>query len=513
MPKKPFCERIPSFFVLLAGVLFVLILCLLIVFDGSLSFAFQNRALASNGVLAVLALGLILFCLLVNRRFFHKWTARASKIRPQKWLLLLGAAHGLLFIAQWILLRSLWFYPGWDVLPVRQAAEDIARGLPISNSDYFWMIPHNAPLTLLLSVPYWIGLQLGLAEPYIMLPISGALFINLSCFFTTLSLFRMTRSLRATGFGFALSTVWILLSPYVSVPYSDAFSILFPALALCLSLSGLRPIPKWFWVTAVSFLGASIKPHVMIFWIALVLLECARQLSRLAHWRKNGKRLALFAAALLLALLPGLALQNTAKPLLAGDPNPEGQLPPSHYLMMGFNLQTYGGNAPEDEAFSLSFPTLAERKQANYQEIGRRLTSMSLPKAIEFFSAKLYKAYNSGTFAWNGSFLQLEVPRRTDALSALLRSLYYTNGASNGLFVSACQVLWLAVLLLCAFAFTFGRKKQPHLPPLALTLLGLSAYLLLFECWPRYLFLYAPFFVVCATLGLQSLARAIPSGK
>ena len=35
------------------------------------------------------------------------------------------------------------------------------------------------------------------------------------------------------------------------------------------------------------------------------------------------------------------------------------------------------------------------------------------------------------------------------------------------------------------------------------TLIGLTAYLLLFEVWPRYLFLYAPFFVILSSLAFD----------
>ena len=34
-------------------------------------------------------------------------------------------------------------------------------------------------------------------------------------------------------------------------------------------------------------------------------------------------------------------------------------------------------------------------------------------------------------------------------------------------------------------------------------MIGLTAYLLLFEVWPRYLFLYAPFFVILASLAFD----------
>ena len=63
-------------------------------------------------------------------------------------------------------------------------------------------------------------------------------------------------------------------------------------------------------------------------------------------------------------------------------------------------------------------------------------------------------------------------------------------------------ILWLCLLTLCAFA-AIRLRKHPAVAVLALTLLGLTAYLLLFEVWPRYSFLYAPFFVILASLALE----------
>ena len=60
------------------------------------------------------------------------------------------------------------------------------------------------------------------------------------------------------------------------------------------------------------------------------------------------------------------------------------------------------------------------------------------------------------------------------------------------------QSLWLGILFLSAVA-SFRQRKRPVIALLGLTLIGLTAYLLLFEVWPRYLFLYAPFFVVLAS--------------
>ena len=59
----------------------------------------------------------------------------------------------------------------------------------------------------------------------------------------------------------------------------------------------------------------------------------------------------------------------------------------------------------------------------------------------------------------------------------------------------------LAVLALCAVA-AFARRR-PEAQALTLAILGATAYLLLFEVWPRYLFVFAPLYVLLATMALD----------
>ena len=68
------------------------------------------------------------------------------------------------------------------------------------------------------------------------------------------------------------------------------------------------------------------------------------------------------------------------------------------------------------------------------------------------------------------------------------------------------QAIWLLVLLGCLAAVLF-RSREYAVQLCALSLLGLTAYQLLFEVWPRYLFLYAPLFLVLALLGVEKMGE------
>ena len=62
------------------------------------------------------------------------------------------------------------------------------------------------------------------------------------------------------------------------------------------------------------------------------------------------------------------------------------------------------------------------------------------------------------------------------------------------------------MLTLCAYT-AFTRRREPAVAAICLTLIGLTLYLLIFEVWPRYLFLYAPYFVLLSALALDRPLR------
>ena len=309
---------------------------------------------------------------------------------------------------------------------------------------------------------------------------------------------KLTKHPVARVFALWVSIGWIALSPYILYPYTDTFSIPFPVLALLVFLYVRRPVLKWGLISFLCFFGASIKPTVLIVFIALIGLGVCGFLSQKAekHW---WKRAAALAAAVALGAMPGLAFQKGATIYMTGSTKPEAQLSMTHYLMLGMNGATYGGHSQSDVDFSSFFPTLAERQKANLQRAWERVDERSAGGNLHFLMVKAYKAYADGSFASHSSVLALDVPERTDDLSAFLRRFYHKNGDLMPACQAAAQCLWLGMLGLCAIA-AFRRRKHPVAALIGLTLIGLTAYLLLFEVWPRYLFLYAPFFVVLASL-------------
>ena len=499
MKKQASTSRLSTIVTGLIGLFFALILLVVVLGQARLSFAYTQESLLSN--LALLPMVLAVLCVGVWLRA----RAAATLVRKHTWRWLVLAYFAALLAVQFVVTRSVWFYPGWDVLNVYTKAETIARGLK-ADGTYFCLCPNNAPITVLLSLPLWIGLQLGLAVPYGVLPYLGAWMVNLACLVGMLCVLRLTQSRFARLTALLLFTVWIAFSITATIPYTDAFAILWPVLAFYVYISGVRTPLKWFLISLICFFGASIKPTVLILELAMVLWGLVRVFP-LRQWSKGRwKRLAAIGAAIVLGAIPGSVWQESSTAFLAGSAKPEQQLSATHYLMLGMNGATYGGHSAEDVAFSTSYVTLAERSQANLQKAWERLSSRSVTQNVAFFTVKAYKAFSDGMLASNRSYLVNDVPVRHDALSVFLRRILYTKGDLNPLLTTIEQGVWLGILLLCVAAMLGKARKKPITAVLALTLFGLAIYLLLFEVWPRYLFLYAPLFVTLAALGADGLA-------
>lgn len=492
-----FWRSIPAVLSVTMGVILLFILVMLLFGQQALSYAYQNRSLLSNLVLLPAAL-----CLIAIGLYF----ASTSRVHTRKtWPLLIYFAG--LLVVQLIVVRSTWFYAGWDVETNYLTAESLARGEAITTTDYYRLCPNNAPVTVMLAAVIWVGIQLGMAVPYALLPYFGAFILNMACLLAVLCVRKLTSNRAIVIFTLVILTVWIALSPYMTVPYTDTYAIVFPLLVLYVYLSGLSLFPKWLLVTFFSIFGASMKPQAIILFIAIILITLCRALSCRGFLKDQWRRVATALVAIGLGILPAMGWHYTTIAALSGSVNPQEQLSATHYLMMGLNTDTLGGHSPDDVAYSSSFETLEERRAANMQRVWERLGALTPDEAARFFAGKAYKAYADGTFASNTSMLTLSVPKRTDGLSVFLRSIYYANGVLNRPFATMHQGIWIAMLLLSCWTMLAVRGAHPIVPVLALALMGLTIYELLVEVWPRYLFVYAPTFVILAALGLENLSE------
>lgn len=421
---------------------------------------------------------------------------------------LIAGIYVLLLAVQLFVGYHIAFIAGWDAGVLIDTAKNIVEQDDShlqQTMRYFEMYPNNLPLLCILTALYRLGAAV-FWRPYAVAAAVSVGSVWLSLLLATLCVYKLTGSRRTTLLSTAISAVLIGLSPWIVVPYSDSIGMIFPTAALFCILYCRRPTVGCFLAAFLAMFGRFIKPTALIFLIALVILA----LCRLPEHRREPKRLLATAAALALGIAAAFALRGLI--LSTGElrPEPEGEFGISHFFMMGANPDTNGIYSDEDVAFSESFPTKQARRQADIDRAAQRLRDMGVGGYVKLLAQKTIQNYNDGSFGWGreGGFYYM-VPESWSAVSNALRSLFYDTGENWQYLGILQQTLWFLVLIGCMFsALPMGRGERGQ-ALIALTLLGLSLFLLLFECRARYLYVYAPFFAVLSACGMQSAALRI----
>lgn len=99
-----------------------------------------------------------------------------------------------------------------------------------------------------------------------------------------------------------------------------------------------------------------------------------------------------------------------------------------------------------------------------------------------------------------------------------LRSFYYTpyaegQGTHYQVFATIEQSVWFMVMICIGFCILRGKSDNAAENLVALSLLGVSMFLLIFECRARYLFMFSPLFLVLASSGLNKTTLLIKELK
>ena len=435
---------------------------------------------------------------------FFVFSCRKTRLSSDKIPVLVGLFFMLFQI--W-LMKYYSFQTGWDVQGIVMSAWQAARG-EVIDVYTFSVYPNNILLTYIFSRVLRLGLKLGLAEyhAYDLLLIGQSFLSFLTGLLTYYVLRVLTKNRNLAFSGYLVYLLLVGLSPWVSIPYSDASGIFFPVAILALFITPtLKPgwgIAKWVAIGFLSWFGYQIKPTVFIVLIALLIIEFFTSCRQ--------RRLLPFGTNVLL-LAVGVFLSSVCVSFAVRDfgyeVDPEKTFGPAHFLAMGLNENSMGFWAAEDVNYSESFLTSDERTQADLDLVKQRLEKMGVSGLLRQYKRKLLTNFNDGTFAWaeEGNFFRIIPESSNEKLASFIRSFYYVDGVHYHLFLNFAHALWLAVLFLSAFSCLTEQRTEVSV--IMLTLLGFVIYGLLFEARARYTYLFSPFFIILSVLGLHSLDR------
>ncbi|MCM1559348.1 MAG: hypothetical protein NC123_07365 [Butyrivibrio sp.] len=466
--------------------------------------------LADNKILALIAL-LIMIPIFILYGFFVCREKKFVKY-PLLWLAL---GYVILFAAQLFWVNRVYFYTSWDAGLMKFRADAIVNGgsmESVSADVGYSTCPNNLFLFYVICVIEKIGKLLSMREPYHLCIYISCLCVNLSCFLGNLIIRKLTDSGIMRGCYFIFSTLLILFSPWIIIPYSDTYGMVFVMLGMWGLVCLEKKYLKWVVVASAAMIGYCVKPSCLFPLFAAYMVYGVRyMLSIKEHWKEL---LALIGGTLLfggVSILIPVWIQHTYSFRL----NPDLELPSTHYLMMGFNWETSGGFSVDDYIYSVNLPDLTTRKQANKEEFSLRFRAFLEQKMLlKFLRKKAVVNFNDGTFAWTGegSFFIGYVEH--DSILAewfqetmVPPGVWENEGKYYYLYRTVMQTIWLAVLMGILFTGMAAKEKRKHLLCMMIVICGLIAFVMLFEARARYLFLYAPIFLILSLCGWESLFR------
>lgn len=486
----------------------------------------------ANGVLAALALTLGVAAV------FVKHITKGLPIRPPqgKWGFIgtILALSLVLFLLQIGMLSAAGFYTGWDVGALTTSVHDVS-----GFTDYFSVYPNQVFIEGLFRRITAFGARCGIADSYRALVVGSMLSVTLATMLTSFCARRISDV--STGYAtfFLMSFLWGL-SPWILVPYTDTYGILWPAAVLFFYLCIDRLELRAAGIIFCSVIGYYIKPTVVFVILAIVFIEgcravierasdsaatsSVRPLSSAKHLNTQLEQPEVIAGrvkipvhqALLCAISVAVALwasmgivSRVSQWDVTIDPNRAYSV--THYLMMGVNDHN-GVWSQEDVDISNSFDTVAERKAGNIAEWHRRLRELGPSGVMNLLVKKTLANYADGSFSWAieggfflGTYGTWEPLQRffgihdegAEPMPQPFRPIYHT--------------IWLFVLIGILLSWP-TYPKDYRVVILALGLLMLSVFLLVFECRARYLYLYGSHYALLATLGWRALEqRLFPS--
>ena len=364
-------------------------------------------------------------------------------------------AVGLYFLSDYIC-REIAFRIPWDVMVVRGAALELAKGKKLGNMSYFSMYTNNIPITYILwKMLEWIKeFHFKYNQEYIWLR-ANCVMMSAAVYFSAMTTWKVTKNLGAAILTFLSGVALIGLSGWKIAPYTDTYGMLPTVLCIYFYVS-FKQGKKIAWrivcLVATAFFGVLawfIKPNLAI---VLIAVFCAELIHSLSDLKKYWKEILIFAVCIL-ACLVGFTAYKKSLPKKMGlelTENVEAGL--AEFFYMGLNEERTGCYNDADLTVYGEFENAprSEREKEVFNRAMKRLEEKGVAGGIGFALRKLTMTFNEGTFGWTNEVEieshYLPIVSDNSKMMDYLRSFYW-NGPRRPKFATFAQGAWLLVLL------------------------------------------------------------------
>ncbi len=401
-----------------------------------------------------------------------------------------------------------YFKVGWDAGSIIESAKRVALGdIGEAQEKYFSYYPNNLFLTFIFSVLIRIGSFFGITNYYFVIVFFQCILFAIAGYLLYACVGKILDKAYAV-LAWVCYVALIGLSPWVVIPYSDASGLIFPIVEIYLYLRVKRrenPKVCGLLLGILSYVGYSIKPQNVIVVIALLIVEVISIFEE-KNW--NIKSYAKKVFVIIGGFLLGVSIVSLCAKATQIEYDKEMRMGLPHYIMMGLNIESCGVISVEDQNFSFGIETIEERDKANLEVAGERLEELGVSGLLKLLRKKILVNFADGTFAWweEGEFCVQTMYQGNQSLRKVLADIYYKDGKYFEYFKSFMQTQWMGILVLAGLACLRGKRNH-ELLVVRLSVIGIVLFELIFEARARYIFIYAPLFLILAMIVLHDMMQ------
>ena len=497
--------------------MFVGIFLLLMFVDTKVEYTYSNGIKQRNYIyfgiiflfVAIVTMGRIVFLKMTSK---NKKTKKLSPIL-EKILekdIILWFLFFLLFIVQIIVEAKIYFETSWDAEHIINTAIGYAKTGIFENNTYydiypyFSVYPNNLFLAEIFAILGKMVLFFGYDGIYHVLVIIDIILVDLAGMIMVKTIGNLTENKLTKFIGAIVYILFIGLSPWFMVPYSDTYSLIFTISVLYNYTKKEKSWYNYLFIGAFSYFGYLIKPTAIIVFIAIAIIEIGKILFQLKEKHKFILKAYLQKGIfLVLGILVVFGFKFALDHVIGYKVEEKYSFSYYHYLMMGINQDTTGCFNSGDVTNSLAIDGYEERIKENKQTLKERIKAFTFKNFCDFYTKKILVNYNDGTFAWGreGWFYKTLKEQESD-LSKELKSFYYNDGDNFAKFVSIMQTIWIFILIFMIVEAIFVKMDDKK-AVIFLSLIGLTLFTLLFEARARYLYLYSTYYIILAVIGVE----------
>lgn len=403
---------------------------------------------------------------------------------------------------------------GWDARVVMDLARTLDSGqpLPALGVDYFSLYPNNLPLLAIDEWGHAVARQVGLTADEVLIGL-GALCVALTLYAVH------DLVARVAGRGPALAAQLLTLalvatSPWVAVPYTDLYAMPFVTGGAALAARALAPgrrlvrIILWGLSILSMTVAYALKTTPVVMVIAVAVAVIVAVFDGHQHLDRRAAGLAACAAGLVVFSALAVGVPSLAQSASGADNSQlRADVSPSPlwWLANGSNETTSDTGVTNYGTYSRemidAIQGLSPEQMDAYARaiLADRWAERGPMGTLAFYGNKLAWNWGDGMFsAWveGTDSLPGVMPPATGAAAAV-HELNGLHGRWYPLRAELAQALWITVLLLAGL----GLLRAPYrreVVLLAVTVLGIAAFTLLFQGRARYLFAFVPIVVALA---------------